>query len=286
MVTNQGYTIMRGLVMDFQSDPAVRNISSQYMFGPAIMVNPVTSPSSTSRQVYLPSTKWYDFWTGASMTGGTTITAPAPLQTIPLYVRAGSIVPMGPELQFATEKPADTVELRVYPGANGNFTLYEDENDNYNYETGAYATIPITYVDNPQNVVIGARNGSFTGMNPKKVFNVVYVKSNHGVGEGLIATPDCQIVYTGVQASCTALGTHQSASADVPHSMRTAMTFKAAYDHVAFDRNFAGVTKSVAVYDLRGKLVTLKTVRQNTIELRKDLGVPAGVYIVKVKVAP
>jgi alpha-D-xyloside xylohydrolase len=282
MVTNQGYTIMRGLVMDFQSDVNVRKICSQYMFGPAFMVNPVTTPGTTSRQVYLPAGKWCDFWTGTQVNGGTTVTAAAPLQLMPLYVRAGSIVPMGPELQYATEKPADTIELRVYPGANGNFTMYEDENDNYNYETGAFATIPITYIDNPQNVIVGARSGSFTGMDQKKVFNIVYVKSNHGVGEAITATSDCQLIYTGAQVSCTPVGTRTGGS-EAFRPVPAAMTLKTANNHIVFNQAFAGTAKSVAIYDLQGKFLAMKTVKSNTADLRKDFGVPSGVYIVKVK---
>ena len=285
MVTNQGYTIMRGLVMDFQSDPAVRNISSQYMFGPAIMVNPVTTPGSASRQVYLPAGKWCDFWTGTQVVGGTTITATAPLQTIPLYVRAGSIIPMGPELQYATEKPADTIELRVYPGADGSFTLYEDENDNYNYEQGKSATIPITYVDNPQNVIIGARTGSFTGMDQKKVFNVVYVKSNHGVGEAKTTTPDCQLVFTGAQVSCSPVGMRPGHADDASRFVRQSQTLKTANGRVVFDGSFGDVSKSVILYDLRGKLVAMKTTKNNVIDLRKELGLKSGVYVVKVRIA-
>ncbi len=286
MVTNQGYTIMRGLVMDFQSDPTVRSISNQYMFGPAIMVNPVTTPGSTTRQVYLPAGKWWNFWTGTQVNGGTTITGSAPLQTIPLYVRAGSIVPMGPELQYATEKPADTVELRVYSGANGSFSLYEDENDNYNYEQGQYATIPITYIDNPQNVIIGVRSGSFAGMDQKKVFNIVYVKSNHGVGEGQTENPDCQLVYAGAQISCAPVRIRPREAAGLTAFMQLPMTLKTASDRIVFDKAFAGKVKVVAVYDLRGKLEGIKIVKRNSVDLREDFNVSNGVHIVTVKTMP
>jgi alpha-D-xyloside xylohydrolase len=283
-VTSEGYTMMRGLLMDFRNDATARNSVNQFMFGPALLVNPVTDAGVTSRQVYLPSGTWTDFWTGAQVNGGTTISASAPLQTIPLYAPAGSIIPMGPELQYATEKTADTIELRVYPGANGSFTLYEDENDNYNYEQGQYATIPITYVDNPHNVIVGARSGSFTGMGQKKVFNVVYVANNHGIGEGKTANPDCQLIYTGTQVSCSpVVGTIQDAAARVSPFMRPDMTFKAARDRIVFDNAYAGVAKSVAIYNLSGKLVAIKTVGKNAVDLRKDFGVRNGVYIVKVK---
>jgi alpha-D-xyloside xylohydrolase len=284
MVTNSNYTMMRMLPFDFPSDANVRNIKDQFMFGPALLVNPVMQANVTSRSVYLPAGTWYDFWTGISTAGGTTITASAPQDRIPLYARAGSIVPLGPDIQYATER-ADTIELRAYPGANGSFMLYEDEGNNYNYETGKYATIPITYIDNPHNVIVGARSGTFTGMDQKKVFNIVYVASNHGVGGGKTATPDCQLIYTGTQVSCSpVVGTLQDV-AGISHFMRPNMTFKTAMNHVVFDRAFSGIAKSVAVYDLSGKLVTMKTVTKNAVDLRKDLGAMNGVYIVKVKAA-
>jgi alpha-D-xyloside xylohydrolase len=145
--TSEGYTPMRALAMDFRTDARVLSIGDQFMFGPAILVNPVTEQGATTRHLYLPVSGWYDFWTGSSVTGGKMVDAAAPLDRIPLYVRAGSIVPMGPDVEYTTEKPADPIELRVYTGADGDFTLYEDENDNYNYEKGAYATIPIHWND-------------------------------------------------------------------------------------------------------------------------------------------
>ena len=110
MTTNQHYTPMRQLIFDFSTDPNVKNIGSQFMYGPAIMVSPITAQNQTSRSVYLPAGKWYNFWTGATVNSGD-ITADAPLSQIPLHIRAGSIFPMGPEIQYATER-ADTIELR------------------------------------------------------------------------------------------------------------------------------------------------------------------------------
>jgi alpha-D-xyloside xylohydrolase len=281
MVTNNNYTMMRMLPFDFASDTAVRNIKDQFMFGPALLVNPVMQENATSRSVYLPAGAWTDFWTGTSASGKATITASAPQQTIPLYARAGSIIPMGPEIQFATQR-ADTIEIRAYPGADGSFTMYEDEGNNYNYEQGKYATIPITYIDNPQNVIIGARTGSFTGMDQKKVFNIVYVKSNHGIGEAKTETPDCQLIYTGAQVSCSPVGIRRSAT-DVPNAMESGMTLKSAGDHLVLDRKYRDISKSIAVYDLSGRLVGMKTTKANTVDLHRDFGAPGGIYIVKVK---
>ena len=129
---------MRPLVMDFPDDAAARESKDEYLFGPSLLVCPVTTKGATTRPVYLPpGTAWTDFWTGRTLQGGQAVAAPAPIDTLPLYVRAGSIVPMGPYLQYTSEKPADPIELRVYPGANGAFTLYEDEGVNYNYEKGS-----------------------------------------------------------------------------------------------------------------------------------------------------
>jgi alpha-D-xyloside xylohydrolase len=196
-VTREGSTLMRGLVMDFPHDPKVQNISDQYMFGPALMVNPVTSEGAKSRRVYLPAdTSWIDFWTGRAMPGGQPVDAIAPVETLPLYVRAGSIIPYGPKVQSAMEKE-DPIELRIYRGANGSFTLYEDENDNYNYEKGAYATIPLTWDEAKQTLIIGTRLGRFPGMLTTHTFRIVWVSSNHGVGIANTVQPDEEILYNG-----------------------------------------------------------------------------------------
>ena len=173
MVTHETYTPMRPLVMDFASDPRVLNIGDQFLFGPYILVNPVTEQGATSRRLYLPAgTRWYDYWTGEARDGGKTIEAAAPLDSIPLYVRAGAILPLGPDIEWSTEKPADPIELRVFPGADGSFTLYEDENDNYDYEKGVYATIPFSWDDAKHTLTIGARQGSFPGMLQTRTFRV------------------------------------------------------------------------------------------------------------------
>jgi alpha-D-xyloside xylohydrolase len=168
------------------------------MFGRAVLLNPVTEAGATARRVYLPAgASWYDFWTGASLQGGQAINAAAPLETMPLYVRAGSIVPMGPELQFTSEKPADPIELRVYRGADGVFTLYEDDGESYDYEKGAHAEIPFTWSDDSQTLSIGKRKGSFTGMLRERTFNIVLVGKDNGVGEQLAAHADRVVRYTG-----------------------------------------------------------------------------------------
>jgi len=207
-VTSEGYTIMRALAFDFRTDTAINNIQDEYMFGPSFLVNPVTEQlystgessenSVKTRKVYLPkSTNWFDFWTGKSFTGGQIIDAPSPIETIPLYVKAGSIIPMGPFIQYATEKFAGPIELRIYTGDNGKFVLYEDENDNYNYEKGAYSTIPIQWNESDRTLTIGKRIGSFPGMPEKRTFRVVWVSDGHGTGLDIESAPDRLIDYTG-----------------------------------------------------------------------------------------
>ena len=186
-VTQEHYTLMRALAFDFREDTSVYSVKDQYMFGPAFLVSPVTVAGATSRSVYLPRGAWFDFWTGKRLDGGVHVDATAPLSTMPLYVRAGSIVPMGPEEEYATQKIADTLELRVYPGADGSFTLYEDENEGYAYESGAFASTGITWKDKTRTLTIGAAKGDFPGRLKKRLFNVVIVGDGVGVGEGVTA---------------------------------------------------------------------------------------------------
>ncbi|MEO7099488.1 MAG: TIM-barrel domain-containing protein [Luteolibacter sp.] len=196
-VTNEGYTMMRPLVMDFRTDTQAQGIGNQFMFGPSLLVNPVTTAGATSRNVYLPDgTKWFDFWTGFSLQGGQTFQSDAPIGKMPLYVRAGSILPYGPSIQYATQS-VDPTELRVYPGADGNFTLYEDEGDNYNYESGTRAIIPFTWNDTTKALTIGARQGSFPGMLSQRTFRVVFVSPQHGVGLAENTLADVVVSYDG-----------------------------------------------------------------------------------------
>ena len=115
---------------------APQNIGDQFMFGPAFLVNPVTEPAATTPAGLSAQAKWYDFWTGQVSEGGRIVNAIAPLERMPVYVRAGSIVPLGPDEEWSTQKPADPIELRIYPGADGDFTIYEDENDTYHLREG------------------------------------------------------------------------------------------------------------------------------------------------------
>lgn len=174
------YTIMRPLVMDFAADENVNNIGDQFMFGPSIMVSPVYQYEARSREIYFPkSSDWYDFYTGELQKGGIRKNVDAPYERIPLFVRAGSIIPFGPEIQYTDEKKADSIKLYVYQGADASFTLYEDEGTNYNYEKNRYALIPMTYDETSHQLIIGERKGEFDGMLQERTFEIIPVSKNN-----------------------------------------------------------------------------------------------------------
>jgi len=181
-VTKNGSTMMRPLVMDFNGDTAAVNREYQYMFGKSILTAPVTEPGVSRWKVYLPkSAGWYDFWTGKHFAGGRTVETDAPLDKIPLFVKAGSIVPMGKAIQYSAEK-SDTLEIRVYKGADGRFDLYEDEGDNYNYEKGKYSIITFFWNEKTQSLTVGNKQGDYPGSLKKRIFTVVLVDEAKGFG--------------------------------------------------------------------------------------------------------
>jgi len=196
-VTHAGYTLMRPLVMDYREDVTALNIGDQFLFGPALMASPVTDAGVDQRRVYLPNTTWTNFWTGEGFSGGRFIMAAAPLETLPLFVRAGSILPMGPAMEYSNQKPEDPIELRIYPGADADFTLYEDDGLTYDYEKGVYATIPLHWDDAQHTLTIGARQGSFPGGLEHRTFNIVWVGPGHGVGASPSGTFDKTVSYEG-----------------------------------------------------------------------------------------
>ena len=197
-VTHEGGTIMRPLVMDFRADAKARDTTDQYLFGPAFLVSPVTTYKARSRAVYLPSaTSWYDFWTGANVPGGQTIDVPAPYDSMPIHVKAGSIIPTGPEIAYTDEKPADPIVLWVYAGADGAFTLYEDDGVTYGYEKGACARIPIRWNEAARTLTIGKREGFYTGMQKERTFDVVLVSKAKPVGSSFAPKADKSVRYDG-----------------------------------------------------------------------------------------
>ncbi len=178
MVYDNDYTMMRGLVMDYGADAAVNNINDQYMFGPSLLINPVTEYKATSRKVYLPKGNgWYNLYTGEYAAGGQVITTSAPYQQMPVYVKEGSIIPTGPEIQYTAEKSNNPVTIYVYGGKDASFTLYEDEGTNYNYEKGAFSQILFSYNEQTKTLTIGDRQGDFKRMLQNRLFNIVLVNS-------------------------------------------------------------------------------------------------------------
>ena len=174
------YTMMRALVMDFGSDPKVLDIKDQWMFGPSLMACPVGYYKARSRSVYFPADRgWYDLYTGQQTVNRESenreLVVDAPYDRIPVYVPEGSIIPFGPAMEWSDEKPADPINLYVYAGRDAQFTLYEDEGTNYNYEQGKCATIGIRYDEAAHTVTFGRRHGSFSGMLKRRHFNIVLI---------------------------------------------------------------------------------------------------------------
>ncbi len=198
-VTHSGGTLMRPLVMDFRTDPKAREISNQYMFGPAFLVSPVTTYQARSRPIYLPQSAggWYDFWTGKSYAGAQTTRAAAAYDSMPLHIRAGAIVPFGPEQQYVGEKKADPITVYVYAGRNGAFTLYEDDGLTYGYEHGAFSRIPLHWDDATKTLSVGRRTGTFPGMLPTRTFHVVLVSKAKPVGFSFTPVPARTVQYHG-----------------------------------------------------------------------------------------
>lgn len=195
-------TMMRGLAMDFSGDATARNVNDQYLFGPAFLVNPVYEFNARSRQVYLPAgTRWYDFYSGVVHEGGRKIEAAAPLARMPLFVKAGSIVPIGPEVQHTAEKLQAPITLYVYRGADGSFDLYEDDGLSYAYEKGEFARIPIRYDDASGTLSIGARAGAFPGMVATRTFNVRWIAPGESNAADLDTAPDESLTYSGQPVS-------------------------------------------------------------------------------------
>ena len=197
-VTQNAGTMMRALVMDFRADRKARETADEYMFGPAFLVSPVATYKARSRAVYLPAgADWYDFWSGTLHSGGQTIEAPAPYDSMPLYIRAGSMVPFGPEIQYTTEKKSDPITLFIYQGSDGAFTLYEDDGLTYNYEKGMFSRIPLHWDDAARTLSIGKRQGSFEGALSERTFNLVLVSKQKPVAFSFSPQVDRTVHYSG-----------------------------------------------------------------------------------------
>ncbi|HEV2866379.1 MAG TPA: TIM-barrel domain-containing protein, partial [Allosphingosinicella sp.] len=191
-------TIMRGLVMDFPADRRTWDVGDEYMFGPAFLVAPVTEFHARRRDVYLPAgTLWYDFYSGRTHEGGRTVRAEAPYERMPLFVRAGSIVPVGPAIQHMGEGQGAPITLHVYTGADGRFELYEDDGLSRQYLNGAYSRIPFSWDEAAQRLTIGARTGSYGGMPASRTFRIRWSGPTRPRPLELDDEGDATIVYTG-----------------------------------------------------------------------------------------
>ncbi len=195
--TQRDYTMMRPLVMDFTGDRIARESNDEFMFGPALLIAPITHYKERERSVYLPpSANWYDYWTGRPAASGT-ISAPAPYDEIPAFVRAGSIIPYGPEMQYVGQKLCDPTVLYVYAGADGKFTLYEDQGSTFDYEKGAFSEILIRWDDKSDALTIGDRSGDFNGMLRHRTFRVVLVNKEHPAGFSFTPAQFTSVEYSG-----------------------------------------------------------------------------------------
>jgi alpha-D-xyloside xylohydrolase len=189
---------MRALVMDFPGDKRAWDIGDEYMFGPAFLAAPVTAYKARTRQVYLPSgTRWYDFYSGRSLAGGQTIAAAAPYERMPLFVRAGSIVPTGPAIQFTGNDSHSPLTLNVYTGANGSYSLYEDDGVSRQYLHGKWSRIPVRWNEATRTLTIGRREGSFSGMAGTRTINIRWLRPRIAQALDLDGKADVTISYDG-----------------------------------------------------------------------------------------
>ena len=191
-------SIMRGLAMDFPQDRIARAIDDQYLFGRELLVAPVSEYKARARQVYLPGVPggWWDFHSGARHTGAQAVTAAAPYERMPLFVRAGSILPLGPVQQYVDELPGAPLTLLVYPGADGRFSLHEDDGVSERYREGAYSRMPIAYDDASGTVTLGAREGKgYRGMAARREIRIRWMTP--GVPLDLDAAYDATVEWTG-----------------------------------------------------------------------------------------
>lgn len=199
-------TMMRGLVMDFAADERVNNIADQYLFGPSFMVCPVGEFRQRQREVYLPEgSAWYNFYSYTYYEGGQNIAADAPLERMPLYVKAGSIVPFGPNIQYTSAPNDGTLKLMVYTGADASFSLYEDEGINYDYEQGEFSLIAITYDEAAGSLTLAERQGAFDGMKTERKIEVYFITPDGTKGLDLDSQPAKTIIYDGSEITLSAL---------------------------------------------------------------------------------
>jgi alpha-glucosidase (family GH31 glycosyl hydrolase) len=200
--TNQtGAPFMRALFMDFPDDKNVADITDEYMFGPSLLVAPVVEQGQDIRSVYLPEgNEWYDFWTNKKYAGGQTITIAAPIDRIPIFVKSGTVLTLGPVINYIGEKPED-LEVRIYKGASGSCDIYQDENDNYNYEKGLYTKFTMSWNNSNSTLLINNQAGDFPGASKSKTINFILIEENKLSNEKPADKPDKTIEYSGKEIS-------------------------------------------------------------------------------------
>ena len=195
---HNGKTFMRALGLAFTDDTKSYGVKDEYMFGESFLVAPILQDNTRARSVYLPKgTKWTNFWTGETVEGGRNTTFKGSIDQIPLYVKAGTIMPWGPDVQYSTQQQWDNLEVRIYSGQDGSFVLYEDENDGYGYEEGRYTEIPFSWDEANETLTIGTRNGEFEGMLQNRTFNLVRVCPKRGLGDKHATTFTATVTYDG-----------------------------------------------------------------------------------------
>ena len=221
-VVQEDGMIMRPLVMDFAQDRKAILLDDEYLFGKNILVCPVTEPLYTKKtegnkgvaivpdiakasapvKVYLPEgAKWIDFWTNETVEGGQEISCECPIDILPLYIKAGSILPLGPKVQYSDEKKWNNLDLCIYPGADGEFTLYEDEGNNYNYEKGMFSTIRFTWNDATRTLTIEDRKGEYPDMLKRRNFRITLMQPGKQTAETVIVNADKKVSYSGKKIS-------------------------------------------------------------------------------------
>ena len=283
-VHSEARSFMNALALEYPQDVSGSTVKDEYLFGRSILVAPVTDYQVAQRRVYLPmGNEWVDFWTGDRYAGGKYVRKDVNIETMPLYLKAGTILPWARKNLYADIQKWDTLQIRIYPGADGAFRLYEDEGDNYNYELGKYSTIDFQWDDAQRQLRVSARRGSFEGMNKQRVFDIVVVENGRGVGEELSSCVDYRLLYDGGQATVN-LANSQNVEVDYADETETAQLdipgkpyeFKAS-DWVTGDPG--RVSQSDISYNRANNTITVRASGPQNTALQLDNSLSEAYYI-------
>lgn len=278
-LTSEGLPPVRPFLFDYSSDSTLSHYVDGWLFGDHIAAFPVADIGATEKEIYLPSGAWYDFWTGSKFDGGMVMTAFAPLDRIPIYIKAGAIIPMSKQKQYYNEKQDDTLEIRIYQGDNGQMTLFEDDNTSYAYEKGAFSKIPMEWNESSKTLKIGARQGTFPGMLSSRVFNITFVKSGKGGGVEEITSPDRKITYSGNTINVPIDG---SASINVlKNSINKSVKITTSYNAISI-KSINQKQFSYSVISCLGKNVLSGYSKGDAVTLEKKY-LSTGIYSIIVK---